>query len=48
MHERESILEQTMDFDEEMKMIDICAVGQLRMFNALFNAGKLPSGLKLQ
>ena len=47
MSERESILEQTMDFDEEMKMIDICAVGQLRITNALFNAGKLPSGSKV-
>ena len=35
MKERESILDGTMDFSEEMKMIDICAVGMLRVTNAL-------------
>ena len=37
----------TLNFDEEMKMIDICAVGPLRISSALFNAGLLPKGSKV-
>jgi|EP00945_MAST-04E_sp_MAST-4E-sp1_P001465 NAD(P)-dependent dehydrogenase (short-subunit alcohol dehydrogenase family) len=47
MRERESILGQTMDYGEEMKMIDICAVGQLRVTSALYNGGKLAAGSKV-
>lgn len=32
---------ETMNFEEELKMIDICAVGPLRVSAALFNAGKI-------
>ena len=32
-----------LNFEEEMKMIDICAVGPLRITSALVNAGRLPS-----
>ena len=41
--ERESILNGTMDFADEMKTIDICAVGQLRVTNALWHAQKIKS-----
>ena len=47
MKERESILEGTMDFSEELKMIDICAVGMLRVTNAMYRAGNLKSGAKI-
>ena len=47
MKERESILDGTMDFSEEMKMIDICAVGMLRVTNAIYNAGNLKQGSKI-
>ena len=30
-----------MNFEEELKMIDICAVGPLRVSSALWNAGKI-------
>ena len=32
---------ETMNFEEELKMIDICAVGPLRVSSALWNAGKI-------
>ena len=37
----------SLNFKEEMKMIDICAVGPLRISSALFNAGLLKSGSKV-
>eukprot|EP00187_Rhodella_violacea_P005858 CAMPEP_0174889302 /NCGR_PEP_ID=MMETSP0167-20121228/4571_1 /TAXON_ID=38298 /ORGANISM="Rhodella maculata, Strain CCMP736" /LENGTH=289 /DNA_ID=CAMNT_0016126659 /DNA_START=109 /DNA_END=978 /DNA_ORIENTATION=- len=43
----ERILDDTMDFDDEIKTIDICAVGPLRVATAIFNAGLLPSGSKV-
>eukprot|EP00475_Leptophrys_vorax_P004005 TRINITY_DN1235_c0_g1_i1.p1 TRINITY_DN1235_c0_g1~~TRINITY_DN1235_c0_g1_i1.p1 ORF type:complete len:315 (-),score=105.81 TRINITY_DN1235_c0_g1_i1:50-994(-) len=36
-----------LNFDEELKMIDICAVGPLRVTAALFNAGLIKSGGKV-
>jgi len=47
MTECEMITKKTMDFTEELKMIDICAVGVLRVTNALFNGGLLPRGSKV-
>ena len=47
MVERESIVEKTMDYDEELKMIDICAVGLLRVTQAMFDAGCLKSGARV-
>lgn len=44
--ERESILEGTMDFADEVHTIDICAVGPLRVTNALWRAGLLKEGGK--
>lgn len=41
MAERESILENTMDYDDEVKTIDICAVGPLRVTDALWSNGKI-------
>jgi len=39
---------ETMNFEEELKMIDICAVGPLRVSSALWNAGKIkPKGGKI-
>ena len=39
---------ETMNFEEELKMIDICAVGPLRVSSALWNAGKIkPAGGKI-
>lgn len=32
---------ETMNFEEELKMLDICAVGPLRVSAALVNAGKV-------
>ena len=37
----------TLNFDEEMKMIDICAVGPLRISSALVNANLVPKGGKI-
>jgi NAD(P)-dependent dehydrogenase (short-subunit alcohol dehydrogenase family) len=34
----------SLNFAEELKMIDICALGPLRVSAALYNAGLLPSG----
>ena len=36
-----------MAFDEEMKMIDICAVGPLRVTTALYREGKIAKGSKV-
>jgi NAD(P)-dependent dehydrogenase (short-subunit alcohol dehydrogenase family) len=36
-----------LNFDEELNMIDICAVGPLRVTAALFNAGLIKSGGKV-
>eukprot|EP01127_Copromyxa_protea_P022104 TRINITY_DN7797_c0_g1_i1.p2 TRINITY_DN7797_c0_g1~~TRINITY_DN7797_c0_g1_i1.p2 ORF type:complete len:271 (-),score=50.12 TRINITY_DN7797_c0_g1_i1:20-832(-) len=38
---------QKLNFKEEMKMIDICALGPLRVTSALSNAGLLPEGSKV-
>jgi NAD(P)-dependent dehydrogenase (short-subunit alcohol dehydrogenase family) len=37
----------SLNFDEELKMIDICAIGPLRITSALFNAKLLPKGSKV-
>lgn len=37
----------SLNFDEEMKMINICAVGPLRVTSILFNSGKLKEGSKV-
>ena len=47
MRDRESVLENTMDFDEELKQIDICAVGMLRVTNAVYQSGSLQAGSKV-
>uniref|UniRef100_A0A061R5F7 Short-chain dehydrogenase n=1 Tax=Tetraselmis sp. GSL018 TaxID=582737 RepID=A0A061R5F7_9CHLO len=38
---------ENLNFDEELKMIDICAVGPLRVTAALFNAGLLKAGARV-
>jgi len=35
---------QNMNFEEQMKMIDICALGPLRISSVLYNGGKLKTG----
>mmetsp|Transcript_2075 Transcript_2075/g.3141 ORF Transcript_2075/g.3141 Transcript_2075/m.3141 type:complete len:276 (-) Transcript_2075:252-1079(-) len=45
MVEKETI--ENPNFDEEVKMIDICAVGQIRVTSALFNAKLLKKGSKV-
>jgi len=37
----------SLNFKEELKMIDICAVGPLRITSALYNAGLLKAGSKI-
>jgi NADP-dependent 3-hydroxy acid dehydrogenase YdfG len=37
----------SLNFEEEMKMIDICALGVLRITAAIFNAGLLAAGSKV-
>ena len=37
----------SLNFEEELKMIDICAVGVLRVTSALYNAGLLPKSSKV-
>ena len=37
----------TLNFDEQLKQINICALGPLRMNNALINAKALAEGAKL-
>lgn len=43
MKEKETLLGGTMDFEDEMKTIDICAVGPLRITNALWHGQKIQS-----
>ena len=43
----EKILDDTLNFDEQLKQIDICALGPLRMNAALVNAGALATDAKL-
>jgi len=43
----ESILDDTLNFDEELKQIDICALGPLRVNAAAVNSGALADGAKL-
>ena len=43
----EKILDDTLNFDEELKQINICALGPLRMNSALVNAGALATDAKL-
>lgn len=38
----------SLNFEEELKMIDICAVGPLRVTAALFNAGLLSKDAKVR
>lgn len=38
---------ESLNFEEQIKQIDICAVGPLRVTGALFNAGLLKSGSKV-
>ena len=38
---------ETLNFREELKMIDICAVGPLRITSALVNANFLPAGSRV-
>lgn len=45
MHDEETL--QNLHFDEELKMINICAVGPLRVSSALVNAGLMKNGSKI-
>lgn len=47
MVERESILNKTMDFADEVKTIDVCAVGPLRIVSTLWNEDKIKEGGKI-
>jgi len=40
----EKVTDGSLNFGEEMKMIDICAVGPLRVTNSLYNGGLLKEG----
>jgi NAD(P)-dependent dehydrogenase (short-subunit alcohol dehydrogenase family) len=42
----EKVLDNTLNFDEQLKQIDICGLGPLRVTSALFNAGLLQDGSK--
>mmetsp|Transcript_9971 Transcript_9971/g.13979 ORF Transcript_9971/g.13979 Transcript_9971/m.13979 type:complete len:291 (-) Transcript_9971:75-947(-) len=44
---KESVLENTLNFEEQLKQIDICGVGPLRVNSAAVNAGVLADGAKL-
>ena len=44
---QELILKDNLNFEEEIKQIDICAVGQLRVNSALVNAGALAKDAKI-
>lgn len=44
---RETILENTLNFDEQLKQINICALGPLRVNSAAVNSGSLADGAKL-
>ncbi|KAJ8609466.1 hypothetical protein CTAYLR_005449 [Chrysophaeum taylorii] len=43
---QEKVIEGTLNFDEQWKQIDICALGPLRVTSELFNAGGLKEGSK--
>ena len=43
---QELILENSLNFDEQLKQIDICALGPLRVNSALVNAGALAKDAK--
>jgi NAD(P)-dependent dehydrogenase (short-subunit alcohol dehydrogenase family) len=43
----ELVKEDTLNFDEQLKQINICALGPLRMNNALINSKALADGCKL-
>jgi hypothetical protein len=43
----EKVTENSLNFEEELKQIDICAVGPLRVSNALYQAGGLVDGSKV-
>ena len=43
----EKVTENSLNFEEELKQIDICAVGPLRVSNALYQAGGLVEGSKI-
>ena len=44
---KETILEDSLNFEEQLKQIDICALGPLRVNNAAVNTGALADGAKL-
>lgn len=44
MKEKETVLGGTMDFEDELKTINICAIGPLRITNALWQGGKIVPG----
>jgi NAD(P)-dependent dehydrogenase (short-subunit alcohol dehydrogenase family) len=44
---KETILDDSLNFDEQLKQIDICALGPLRVNSALVNAGALAKDAKL-
>merc|ERR1719298_366416 len=43
----EKVTDNSLNFEEELKQIDICAVGPLRVSNALYQAGGLVEGSKI-
>jgi NAD(P)-dependent dehydrogenase (short-subunit alcohol dehydrogenase family) len=47
MTERESMLQNTMNYPEELQMINICAVSTLRVTQVLYSSNKLQSGSKV-
>jgi NAD(P)-dependent dehydrogenase (short-subunit alcohol dehydrogenase family) len=44
---KETILDNSLNFDEQLKQINICALGPLRVNNALVNAKALADGCKI-
>jgi NAD(P)-dependent dehydrogenase (short-subunit alcohol dehydrogenase family) len=44
---KETILDNTLNFEEQLKQINICALGPLRVNSAAVNAGALSAGAKL-
>jgi len=44
MKEKETVLGGTMDFEDEMKTLNICAIGPLRITNALWHGQKIVPG----
>ena len=41
---KETVLDRTLNFDEELKQIDICGVGPLRVSAALYNVAAAARG----